>query len=243
MPQPTVAPSAARKSHTGFFVGIIVGIFIGVALCLAGGYLLLKSASGSSLLREYFVSAAISQVASGQVATLPTVSSVPVNVPVPKQFAGQDYYVALNATLNVFDTLASTTMALGDTLEQIQAQANTGNYNGLFNLVYQAKGLIATGQGLNTQFSASLQNLSAANATTTDSQTKAFTDKLLGSGETLHGSIATLYTLVDTTILSGVPPTSAQSQTVIAQAQTLETQSQTFATDVQAAVQYFANYH
>lgn len=236
-PQPVVP----RKSYTQTIIGLILGILIGIPVALVGVFVLLGSKTGQDFLLNYYYTSNVSQVGQDLINSPPVEVVLPANVPVPKSFAGETYYLAINETLNSFNAAATTTIAIGDALENINARAASGVYTGILDMVYEAKNLLVQARQRIVQFDAALSNFEAAGRDVTDSKTKLLSQELVDAGRTIKVSFETEFELIEAT-LTGVPPTDAQVSALVAQTDVLQAQSRAFGKKLQELVDYFEVY-
>lgn len=197
-----------------YVLSLVLGVVLGIMAAVPGMIFFLRSDAGLTVLRNYVapqpewpeVNVPASTDATAQVAKF---AEGAVTIGVPRVYAGAEYSVALNGAVKEVALIATTSQRLVTLLTQINAKSLSRDYNGLFDLVADAKGLISQQEGSIVRFHQSLTALSAANQTTPDTQTKSLTQELYTKGLDFHASLQVYVAALDT-ILSGSVPTAQQ---------------------------------
>lgn len=238
-PEPVVHKSAAA-SFVRVVSLLLVGIVLGAACALVGGYYVLASPAGDSLIRDYFVprtnTSAIQAAAASSTAALEAASSTVLIV--PKAYASEAYYVAINAVNNDVDQLDAVNISLAPVLAQLNSQALSCNFDGFYGVMTSAQNLVSKDGALATQFGTDLAAFSAANAETTDPTTKTDTDAAVAAGQQFQIQLES-YSSGLAQILAGGVPTSAQVTGLYNQVTATHAASLQFSSAMQTLLEHF----
>lgn len=212
---------------------LILGVLVGGAVGAVGTILFLRSDAGASLIAQYITTQPQwPDVNPGQSASTTQAIQEFINgsatIPVPKTYASPEYAAALNASLRDVATIAASSSELTTLLTTINNQSLEHNYNGFFDLIVQAKAMVATQSDRVAHFGQDLSILAVANQSTTDAVTKSATQDLVEAGTTLQQGLQT-FTASLNELLSGSVPTAAQVEALKEQATSLESQAASFA--------------
>jgi hypothetical protein len=159
---------------------------------------------------------------------------------VPKAYASEAYYVAINNVVNDVNELNAVNVSLAPVLDQLNTQSLSCNFNGFYGLMTNAQDLVAKDQALTTQFASDIAALNAANADTTDQTTKTDTATAVAAGQQFQQELES-YTSELSEILAGGVPTSAQVSGLSVAVNAAHDASAQFSTDVQALIAHFAS--
>lgn len=203
---------------------LLAGIVIGIVVLAAGGYTYAGTANGQGLLRDFMVAQAQQaaqqppQGSSNQSALSATSTAIAVAatsspiVLIPKTYASQDYFLALNEIVSDITAINQNNVALGPVLEQLNALSLSCSYQNFYDLMTQARALADKNQVLTAQFGQHLIALNAANMATADAVLKSDTFALITPGQAFGQQMQTYASAVQS-LLYGGTPTSAQLTT------------------------------
>jgi len=239
-------PPETPRVSTGIWRGVLLfisGVVLGALVGVPAFIFFLRSDAGTSIITKYLtVPPPLPDMTIEQSATstqlIQQFASGTAGIPVPRGVASQAYTDALNASVRDITLIAASSTQLSAVLTQIDNQSIARNYDGILNLVFQAKGMIAVQSTRVAQFGRDLAALSAANQTTPDAVTKATTLDLVAKGTVLQTGLQT-YTASLDALLSGAPPTQAQLDSIKNQSSALEAQAGDFIAALKALEQHF----
>jgi hypothetical protein len=238
-------PPETPRVSTGAWRSVlwfVAGLLIGVVAAVPALIFFLRSDAGAGIMAAYLtVSPPLPNVtvdqSSGTV-VVPQLVSGAAGIPVPKASATPEYAAALNATVRDIVVIAASSTELSAVLTRINNQALTHTYDGLIDLVVDAKARIAA-QGLRvSQFGADLTALSSASQKVPDAVTKTTTLDLVAKGQALQASLQT-YTQSLDALLSGAMPTQQQVDGIKSQSATLEAHASDFVAVIQSLERHF----
>jgi hypothetical protein len=212
---------------------ILLGVVVGAAVALVGAYFFAKGASGQVILRDFLVGQSKPVVETQAVVTKPTSSAASSTAPtvllVPKTYATQDYFLAINNVLQDLYAINTTNTQLGPLLETLNRQTLSCSYIGFYEAMGQAHQLANKNQTLVSQLSFHLTALAAANTQTKDAVTKANTQALVAAGTSFLTALQG-YASAANGLLAGDTPTSAQIADFQSKVNSVAGSSQAFAT-------------
>ena len=205
---------------------VIVGVLLGAFLLLGVEFLLLSSPAVQSFLFSYFVNTQTKDISSATApADVPQISAPTVAsssaVLIPKKYATQTYYDALNGQVAAYNNVVAVSAQLSPVMVQIKSQAASGQYAGILDLVVKAKNLLSQEGTYMVQFSQFTDSLAVANNMTPDPQTASLTDHLVQVSDLLQKDLTQYFHMLDS-LLSGAVPTQQQLQDVNLQAQSVQ---------------------
>lgn len=245
MPPETVVHTSKFSSFVRGLSLILVGVIVGAIAALAGGYYVLASPVGESLIRNYFVPRP--EVAAPEQNT-PAPSSVATSSPqtnasstvvlVPKAYANEAYYVAINRVVDDINKLNAVNVSLAPVLDVLNTQSLSCDFRGFYDHMTTARDLVDQDQTLTAQFASDLSDFSTANAATTDATTKTYTADAVSAGQALQQRLQT-YTSTLSQILIGDVPTSAQTTELTNEVTATHDASQLFSTKMQVLLEHF----
>jgi hypothetical protein len=196
---------------------LLLGIVLGAMAAVPSMLFFLRSDAGLSVLRAYVAPQPewpdVNVSSASNTSEVTKLASGAIVVGVPKIYAGAEYANAFNGVLREVATIATSSEKLVTLLTAINAKSLARDYNGLFDLVVEAKGFIAQQKASVGRFSQQLTALSAANQTTPDTQTKSLTQDFYNKGLAFQSSLEAYITALDG-LLSGAIPTAAQMKDV-----------------------------
>ena len=192
---------------------LLLGAVAGAALALGAGYFFAKGSIGQALLRNFLVA----QTKTGSVAPVPEASSGATSTPsspphvlfVPKTYATQEYFVAINSVLQDLFAINAVNAQLGPLLNSLNEQTLSCTFVDFYESMGRAHQLAGKNQVLVSQLAMHLTALAAANTNTADAITKAGTQALAASGNALTVSLQTYVSAING-LLIGDTPTAAQ---------------------------------
>jgi len=249
-------PPEAPRVSTGvwrYVLLFIAGALLGAIAAVPGTFLFLRTDLGNQLLRTYVVpppqwpNVDLSNTAPSSTVYAPVQpapqqangTSTVVVVNVPPADAGQQYSVAINQLVRSFQDIGTTYEQLVPVLTTLNRKSLAGDYTNFFNVVVQAKSLLAQDELNLAQFGQHLTELAAANNTTPDAVTKSLTQDLLAKGAAEQSAFGDYFTALDQ-LLSGPPPTASQLSDVYAKAAVAESATTAFGAATQALFSHFA---
>lgn len=209
--------------HSGlktFFI-FLIGIVVGVGASVLSVLFLFNSTAGQNLVQSYIVSqekwpdinAQLSQSVpvSGSTAGTSTprtpeqILNTPITIAAPKAYASQAYVTALTSTVSDLQALATSTNQLGPLLVSMNAKSLSGDFSGFFNLVVQAKVLVAQQKQIAASYAQHLTALTAANQQTPDAITKSMTLTLISAATPIQSDLVSYTGFLDQLLSGSVP--------------------------------------
>lgn len=193
-------------------VGIVIlSLLIGFAADAGATYWFATTPQGQKVIRDFLVKQTTLAAQREGVATpeVSLASSTPPTLPVPKTYASESYYLAVNNVLRDIFEIDKVNNELGPILEKLNTATITCTFERFYDLMGAARALANRNDALVAQFGVHLNSLQSANTATTDALTKTQTNTLVESGRTLHGALKT-YAQALQELLYGGTPTSAQ---------------------------------
>lgn len=225
--------------------GVVAGILVGAALAVLGMFVLVRSDAGQQMLRSYYTAQAQQEIIKNATTATPqgngtsgVASSSVAVVLVPKAYATQNYYLAINGTVNAYNTIAADSEKLAPLLITIRSRASSGDFDGIVNWVIEARTTINDVQRATAQFNQGLSALQVANQTTTDATTKSLTYDLIALGGPLHSDFDQLWILLAAT-LDGSGPSAQVLADISAQQQKVTADSAAFSAKVKELLARF----
>ena len=167
--------------------------------------------------------------ASSTGATASGTGAATTSIVVSKSISNASYQQNLSAAVTYSNNLAVTNASLVAELQDINNKSVAKDYAGLFDVVYQAKTLVANEQVESTQLAAALSGLDAANQSTTDANISALTSDFITTGDSMNAALTTYMAAVNV-LLSGSVPTVDQLSAFSAAAASLSSASENFNT-------------
>jgi hypothetical protein len=220
--QMSVVEKSSTRWHTLSLV--IVGALAGALLLLGAEFFLLRTSFVQGFLRSYFASiqtaALPADTTNTEVPHVPLLTTASTTIAVPKAYANQAYFDALNSVVATYNNIIATAAQLAPVMLQINTQATSGNYAGIIDLAVKAKILLAQETSYTASFAQYLTALSVANQATQDAQTKSLTDTLLDLGQRSQSDLSVYFQLLNG-LLSGSVPTQEQIQKTTTQSRTV----------------------
>ena len=229
---------------------LLIGMLVGAALTVPALVLFLRTDPGGYLLRTYVmtlpqwpdvntndISLPVSQTPA--TTTAQTTATTSTDIAVPKAYATAGYHTALNALAKDVKSFGASYVMLVPVLTTINANSLSHNYNGFFDLIVQAKGMVADEQNDVNNMTVDLNALSSANLDTTDAQTKTMTDSLIAAGGAYRDALV-VYVASLNKLLSGSAPTEQQLIDINTQAGAVQSDAQVFDTQAQSLFAHFA---
>ena len=161
---------------------ILIVLLLSTALDLGGTYVIAKTPSGQAMLRDFLVMQSKATLAAQRAAATSTAvvatSTQPGILPIPKTYATQDYFVAINNILQDLFALNAVNTQMGSVMDTLNQQTLSCSFGGFYEAMGQAHQLADKSQMLVSQLTFHLTALAAANTQTKDAITKADTQKI-----------------------------------------------------------------
>lgn len=212
-------PPPAMHSSLRLTAVFMLGVLLGAVVALVGAVLAVRYGAADPLLRSYFaseqrwpdVNAQLAQqgfTQDEQQQAQAVLSTTTLAFGVPPGYATQAYADAFGGVINDLKDLASTTLMLNPVLVKMNSQSLSGNFNGFFDLVVEAKTLLAQQKAITARLGQDISALSAANMQTTDAQTKQLTSVIITASGPLISDLASYNSELDQ-LLSGAVPSAA----------------------------------
>lgn len=233
--------------HMRTTLWILLGCIVGLALSAAGVFFFMRSEAGISFLRDYIVEA--SKTPTSETPYIPPVQTnssatstpqAPKVVLVPKKYATEQYFFAINNVVADILAMDEVNRELGPVLGELNAKTLSCTFGGIYDLMTQARTLAQKNQTLAAQFSLHMNDLSAANTQTSDALTKSLTGKALVSGQAFGTSLQT-YAAAVQSLLSGDVPNAQTLAAFDAQARSTKAAGETFNADFLPLLGRFKN--
>jgi|GEM_PF-6757034 len=209
--------------HSGlktFFI-LLIGIVVGIGASVLSVLFLFNSAAGRSLVQSYVVSqekwpdinAQLAQSVPSSGGTTGTstprtpeqILNTPITIAAPKVYVSQAYVAALTAAVSDLQALATSTDKLGPLLVSMNTKSLSGDFSGFFNIVVQAKVLVAQQKQIAASYAQHLTALSAANQQTPDAITKSMTQTLITAATPIQSDLVTYTGFLDQLLSGSVP--------------------------------------
>lgn len=192
-----------------FFTGLIVG----AAVMVVAAYFAMQNTNFQNWLRNYFVTVSIQQFSQINTSTPPVQSlksfeTASTTIAVPKAYATQDYYTAINNVYFDYSNMIQVGGQIAPLFAKLNTQTASGDYGGVIDLAVQIKQLISKEKEIANSFGQHLVSLSVANQGSKDPVTKSLTQDIISSGNVFRDGVAPYFDALDG-IFSGKPPTSA----------------------------------
>ena len=211
--------------HSGlktFFI-FLIGVVVGIGASVLSVLYLFDSTAGRNLVQSYVVSqqkwpdinAQLAQSVPVSASTTGTstprtpeqILNTPVTIAAPKAYASQAYVAALTATVSDLQALATSTNQLGPLLVSMNTKSLSGDFSGFFNIVVEAKVLVAQQKQIASSYAQHLTALTAANQQTPDAITKSMTQTLIAAATPIQSDLVTYTGFLDQLLSGSVPST------------------------------------
>lgn len=237
---------------------MVLGAILGAVIAIPAFVLFLRTEAGGYLLQTYVMTLPQWPNVNTEELDLPANSGTPVSgatttpgmataaatttsqgIAVPKAYANAQYYTSINALSQSVRDFGTSYAKLVPVLTTINANSLSHNYNGFFDLIVQAKALLADEKVYVSNISRNLNALSMANLQTTDAQTKTMTNALIDTGNAYYTALAT-YTASLDKLLSGAAPTADDLIAINTQANAVKNAAAAFDAKAQILFEHFA---
>lgn len=217
----------SRKAVLLSIVGIVIGLLIGAGITFS-----------------FFKDAVFFGAPKADVANLtypdPNAQKVPdinlrSNIVLPKSIVGEEYYNLINKIVDDLRTVGNSNVStLVPLLDSIKQKSISRDFNGLFDLVTQAKNEVTNDVAMLEETRNDIANLKKINDTSTkDAAIRSQTDTLLASSDVFVREFLSYFDLVNQT-LSGSFPTQSLLDKLTAQVTTLGDAGKTVQNDLSA---------
>jgi hypothetical protein len=155
-------------------------------------------------------------------------------LPVPKAVAGEGFQKALQVTVATHNELAETGTLLVERLNEMNARSLSRNFDGFFDVVFDAKTLLAQQVAGTGELSLALASLEREIPTVTDPELAAAASAMVTKGKKLTAALGTYSASIEP-VLSGKVPGQGDIDAVFQAASDLRATSEEFNSSAESA--------
>jgi hypothetical protein len=158
-----------------------------------------------------------------------------VVLPVPKAVASEGFQASLQGTVETYNALAETGTRLVDTLNEMNQRSTARTFDGFFDLVFEAKTLLAQQVSQTAELSRSLASLERELPAVSDRALAAAGAATVAKGKALVAALG-VYSEAVSPVLSGKVPDQSDIDRVFEAASALQAASKDFDAAAEAVV-------